>query len=116
MGEILNFIKDKETNGFFKYQGHLERPRIGDVLKVRLQHKLNNKFYNVLTLKQLGKEYQTESGAIKQISGSLQITGDHKYGFLDNVFVPPDLIKLKNLSKSYFIVAFPVYLFRILMQ
>jgi len=98
--KILNFIKNKEINGFFKYQGYITNPKVGDVLKVRLQHKLNKKFYNVLTLKQLSKEHQKESEAIKQISGSLRISGDHNFGFLDNVFVPPDLIKSKNLSNG----------------
>jgi len=98
--KILNFIKDKITNGFFKYHGLIHKPKVGDVLQVRLQNKGNERFYKVLTLKQLSKEYQKKSDAIKQISGSLQITGDHKFGFLDNVFVPPDLINSRSLKNG----------------
>lgn len=98
--KILNFIKDRETNGYFKFQGLIHQPKVGDVLLVRLEHKLNKKFYNVLTLKQLSKKYQKKSDAIKQISGSLKISGDNQFGFLDNVFVPPDLIKKYRVSNG----------------
>jgi hypothetical protein len=33
---MLNFVKDRRKFGFFNYSGHLDKPQIGDQLKVEV--------------------------------------------------------------------------------
>src|SRR5690606_13080889 len=49
--DILNFVKDKQKHGFFNYSGHLVKPQIGDILKVRFNGEGQEGFYKILTAK-----------------------------------------------------------------
>ena len=54
----------------------------------------------MLTLKALKKEFRKETSAIKEITGSVVIKDGNTYGFIDNAFVSPDLVKSKGLSNG----------------
>lgn len=87
---ILNFIKDKNLHGFFSYKGFNIKPQPGDLFKVRLEAKGNEGFFKALTIK------TSESDSfevIKQVSGSIRINEGQGFGFLDDIFIAPDLIK-----------------------
>ena len=87
---MLNFVKNKEKHGFFNYSKQLDKPQIGDILKVRFMGGGDNGFYKVLTAKQA--EPNTHTDAIKNIKGVLKVISPHNFGFVDDVFVDPKLI------------------------
>src|SRR5690606_1687443 len=45
---MLNFVKDKEKFGFFNYAGHLTKPQVGDIVKVRFNGEGQDGFYKIL--------------------------------------------------------------------
>ncbi len=94
--KILNFIKNKEKTGFFKYSEHLKQPEIGDVLKVRLKAVGNDGFFHVLSLKAADKG--TEIEAVKDIEGSFKEIPNKNFGFIDDVFVSPQLVQKEGLE------------------
>ena len=91
---ILNFIKNKDLEGFFKYSDFIDNPKIGDVLEVRLNKTKNNGFYNVYSLKLMPKE--TNCSAIKPFKGKLRLINEN-IGFVNNIFIGQDIIKRYNL-------------------
>lgn len=51
--KIINFVKDKNTAGFFNFSGLIDKPVVGDILKVRFNGKLRKGFNKVLTVKKV---------------------------------------------------------------
>ena len=99
---IINFIGDNFTHGFFKYNKKTYNPRIGDILQVRLKKIGEEGFYKLLTMNIMPED--TPFDAIKVVEGDLII---HRkgFGFLDDTFVPPQLIKAQNLTHGQFLTA-----------
>ena len=93
---MLNFVKDKNKHGFFNYSNQLDKPQIGDILRVRFRGEGDNGFYKVLTAKEA--EPNTPTDAIKTIEGVLRVISPHNFGFIDDVFVDPKLIVDNNLK------------------
>lgn len=93
--QILNFIENKNQQGFFKYGGILKKPKIGDILKVRLSNKNQDTFYRVLTTNKL--DSSTECEAVKPFEHSFKLIQNLGIGFADNIFIDPHLIKKHNL-------------------
>jgi hypothetical protein len=93
---ILNFIKDKEKFGFFNYSGQLDKPQIGDVLKVRFSDKGQGGFFKILTAKKANTQLNTE--AIKVFNGNLKVLFPQNFGFVEEVFLDKKLIKDKKLT------------------
>jgi tetratricopeptide (TPR) repeat protein len=98
--KILNFIKDQTFNGFFSYKGFNIKPQIGDLLKVRLEQKGNEGFFRALTIKTTEKKDLDNCEAIKQVSGSIRIPDGKSFGFLEDIFIDPDLVKRFNLKDT----------------
>ena len=95
---ILNFIKDKSKHGFFKYSGMLENPKIGDLLSVRFNGEGQDGFYKVLSIKKVTDK--TPCDAIKEFSGILKMREPASFGFVDDVFIEPNLIVTHGLNKD----------------
>lgn len=98
---ILNFIKDESLHGFFSYKNLKIRLKIGDVLKVRIEAVGNEGFYKAFTLKKADISLQNECKAIKAVSGKITILEGKNFGFLEDIFISPDIVKkyhLKNLD------------------
>lgn len=93
--KILNFVRDKYAFGFFSYAGHLDRLQIGNVLKVRFIGSGRKGYCKVLTAKIVESHVKTE--ALKDFEGILKIIFPHNFGFVDDVFVGPELIKNSKL-------------------
>ena len=98
--KILNFVKNEMFHGFFKYQGIVKNPKIGDVLKVRLEPIGNEGFYKALTVEKIKSDDLVDIPAIKDTSGVINIPEDKPFGFIDDVFVPPNIIEENNLSNK----------------
>ena len=90
-----NFIKDKNLNGFFSYKHLKMNPKIGDIYKARLNPIGEDGFYKVLTFK---SSPNTDSEVIKKVSGNLKIAVNRDFGFINDNFISPDLIKKHELK------------------
>ena len=93
--KVVNFIKDKKINGFFSYKHLKMNPKTGDIYKARLNPIGDEGFYKVLTFK---RSPNADSEAIKNVSGNLRIAVNGGFGFINDNFVSPDLIKKNNLK------------------
>jgi hypothetical protein len=98
---ILSFIKDKKFNGFFNYEGFVKKPKIGNIIKVRLEAVGNDGFHRVLTLETIEDSSKIElPTSIKEVSGIIRIPDGKDFGFLEDVFVNPDIIKFHKFKNK----------------
>lgn len=91
--KILNFIQNKEKLGFFKYQKFLKNPKVGDILKVRLEEKENG-YCKLITAK---LDNESISECVKSFNGKISIF-PQGFGFVDDVFINPELIKKHHIN------------------
>lgn len=98
--KILSFVKDKTVNGFFNYDGLINNPKIGDVLKVRIEPVGNEGFHRALTLDRVDDDSNLDVPAIKEISGTIRIIENKNFGFIDSVFIPPNLVESSSLTNG----------------
>ena len=95
--KIANFIKDQKKAGFFKYEKILKNPKIGDILKARLEvFDLEKNAYKLLTAE---KGNETDCKAIKTIEGQLKIISSG-IGFVDDVFVNKEAIEKNQWTNN----------------
>ncbi len=93
---ILNFVKNKQKFGFFNYSGQLDKPQIGDILKVRFNGEGQDGFYKIRSAKKA--EPNLTSDAIRDYEGTLKVISPQNFGFADDVFIEPKLIQDNNLK------------------
>lgn len=98
MKGIINFIINKEKHGFCKYDGILKNPKIGDILIVRLSNKGDSGLYSLHSAVKV--ENGVESEAVKYVKGNLRITNQSNFGFLNDAFVGPEIIRKYHLSNN----------------
>ncbi len=93
---MLNFVKDKRKFGFFNYLGHLTKPQIGDLLKVRFNGDGQNGFYKIVTAKK--HDSNVTSDAMKDFEGTIKIISPQNFGFITDIFIEPKIIKERKLT------------------
>lgn len=93
---MLNFVKDKRKFGFFNYSGNLTKPQIGDLLKVRFNGDGKDGFYKILTAKK-ADSYVT-SDAMKDFEGPIKVISPQNFGFIEDIFIEPKIIKASKLT------------------
>ena len=96
--QMLNFVKDKSKHGFFSYKGLIQKPKIGEVIKVRFNGEGSDGFYKVLTLKLVNEDINTD--AIKSFDGNIRIKDGSEFGFVNDIFIEPKLVKQHNFSNN----------------
>ena len=96
---ILNFVKNKNKQGFFKYSEMLENPKIGDILNVRFINNDQNGFYKVASIKKMSDNTKCE--ALKDFEGLIKIKENCVFGFVDDVFLDQTIIKKNDLKKDF---------------
>lgn len=96
--KIANFVKDKSKRGFFKYSGLKTQPKIGEVYKVRLEGEASKEFYKVYTLVKF--EDYSECKSLKLFNGNISVLQKSSIGFVDSVFIGPDLVKKYELVNN----------------
>lgn len=94
--KILNFIKNKDKYGFFKYQNLLKSPQVGETYAVRFSNDSNENRFVVHTIK---KAESNSSEAVKMVKGNIRIIPSG-IGFLDDTFVDTYLIQKNNLQNN----------------
>ena len=98
--KIVYFIKNKTYYGFFTYKDTSIEPGIGDLLSVRLQRVGNDGFYKVLTIKKSYESEIQELDIVIKVKGSLRQNEGQNFGFIDDVFISPELITKNNLKNA----------------
>lgn len=104
--KIINFIESKTKRGYFSYYKILKKPKIGDILKVRLEQK-DNGYWQLLSARE---ESGLESDCLKKISGTLKIV-QSGVGFVDDVFVEKSLIEKNKLVSGQKLSALAILCF-----
>lgn len=94
--KILNFIKTKEKSGFFKYQGFIVNPQIGDILAVRFSNSVNEGRYGILSCRNLDSNTLTD--AIREFEGVFKPAQSGRFGFADDAYVDETLIAKYQLE------------------
>ena len=84
-------------NGFFNYDGLINNPKIGDILKVRIEPVGNEGFHRALTLETIEDSAKVDLPSLKEVSGAIEIRQDKNFGFIDDVFIPPNLVESSSL-------------------
>jgi hypothetical protein len=99
---ILNFVKDKTMSGFFNYSGLVEKPTIGDILKVRFKGDGQEGFFKVLTAKKIVDFIDVS--AIMIFKGNIHIVESSNIGFIkekdEDIFIDSKLIKDNNIQQK----------------
>ena len=95
--KIANFVKNQKKTGFFKYEKFLKNPKIGDILKVRLEvFDLEKNAYKLLTAE---KGNEADCKAIKTVEGQLKIIPSG-IGFVNDVFVDKEAIEKNQWTNN----------------
>ena len=95
--KMLNFIASESKFGFFKYDRFLRDVKVGDILKVRFQGGSNGGIYQIYTaVKTTDETFQKKF--MKQISGVVKIPSGKPFGFLNDIFIHPNIVTRKKLT------------------
>lgn len=97
--KISNFIASEKKFGFFKYDRFVDALRVGDTLKVRFDGNGSEGHFKLLTLERHDDE-SFRHQFIKPISGEIRITEGKPFGFIQDSFVHPALVKRYNLRNQ----------------
>jgi hypothetical protein len=89
--KILNFITAAERTGFFKYDRFLDKVEIGETLQARLEINGNEAPSRVYTLSRVNDE-ELRRQFMKPVEGSVRIMDGKPFGFIDDIFIPPDIV------------------------
>ena len=95
---VLNFVKDKRKHGFFRHNDLLNKPQVGDLLKVRFKGNGQDGFYKILTAEKA--ESDLTSDAIKKFNGVLRIISPQNFGFIDDIFIEAKIIEANHLTEG----------------
>lgn len=95
---MLNFVKNQEKYGFFKYAGMIENPKIGDLLSVRFSMENKDGFHKVVSIKKIPNE--TSCDVIKEFNGNLTRSELTNFGFVGEIFIEPKLIVINKLKSG----------------
>src|SRR5690606_16792862 len=93
--KMLTFIKSKDFNGFFKYEGLLEKPKVGDLIKIRYAEPAtkDDNYFQVFTAKKIeDEEVLINLEAYKEEDGNIHIIPGKSFGFVNDIFVPDFII------------------------
>ena len=95
--KMLNFIASETKFGFFKYDRFFRDVKVGDTLKVRFQGGSNGGMHQIYTAIKVNDDYFKKQ-FMKEEEGNIRIPLGKSFGFLNDIFVHPSIIKKLNLS------------------
>ncbi|MGZ4068302.1 MAG: DUF7017 domain-containing protein [Bacteroidia bacterium] len=94
--KIANFIASEQKFGFFKYDRFIDSLKVGDTVKVRFDGKGSEGHFKLFTLEKSNDE-SFRSRFIMPVSGEVRIGEGKPFGFVQDSFIHPSLIKKYNL-------------------
>ena len=95
--KMLNFIASEDKQGFFKYDRHLDKVHVGDILRVRFQSGSKDGLHKVFTASK-GTDERLKQQFFKEVEGEVRIAEGKEFGFLDDVFLHPTVVSKNNLT------------------
>jgi transcription termination factor Rho len=96
---IINFVKNETIFGFFSYTDQLKNPQVGDLLKVKMEKgKGDNNFYKISSIQPADPNDNCE--AVKSFKGTISMENKNGFGFVDEIFIFPQLAKKFNLKNG----------------
>ncbi|WP_439504900.1 DUF7017 domain-containing protein [Sediminibacterium sp.] len=95
--KILNFIASENKYGFFKYDRFFKNIAIGDTIKIRIQGGSNGGCFQIYTAIKV-KDEDFRNNFLIDVSGVVKIPTGKSFGFLDDVFIHPALVKKNMLA------------------
>jgi len=97
--KIANFIASEKKFGFFKYDRFIDSLKVGDTLKVRFDGNGSDGHFKLFTLERQDDE-SFRNQFIKPVSGEIRIAEGKPFGFVQDSFVHPTLVKKYNLQNQ----------------
>jgi hypothetical protein len=94
---ILNFVKDETKFGFFSYKGILQKPIIGDMLKVRFDGDGKEGRFKALSIV---RDNTLESESVKLFNGKVRKQENQAFAFIDKYFIDPLMVEKNNLINN----------------
>ena len=94
---MLNFIASESKFGFFKYDRFLKDVKIGDVLKVRFEGGSKGERHQIYSAVKTDNEV-FRNQFLKPVSGQIKVPEGKSFGFLDDIYIHPSIIKRLNLT------------------
>ena len=99
---IINFVKDETMHGFFHFNPTVIKPRIGDVFKVKFEKSKDNKFYKTISIRPA--EPDVICPAIRAFNGKIEIANKNGFGFVEDIFIFPQMVKKMGLINGQEVV------------
>jgi hypothetical protein len=97
--KIANFIASEQRFGFFKYDRFIDTLKVGDTVRVRFDGKGSEGRFKLFTLEKSNDE-SFRSQFIKPVSGEVRIADGKPFGFIQESFIHPSLVKKYNLRNQ----------------
>ena len=98
---LIHFVKNTSKHGFFRYSGNINAFQPGDIVKVRFKSDGQDGYFRIYTIKKA--DNSTPAEAIKNFEGIFSMIPGKKFGFIEDVFVPPYLVAEYQLNEGEFI-------------
>lgn len=95
---IINFVKNKEKFGFFKFGPQLKNPQIGDLLRVKLIKSEDNNYYKALSIQPAKPDDTCE--AWMTFDGPIKIAAKSGFGFVGEIFIYPKMVSQLKISNG----------------
>lgn len=96
--KILNFVIDKNKYGFFNYDGLIEDPQIGDIIKVRIKGDKEGGYFKAFTVTKIDEVLDIP--ALREFHGIINIIEKSNIGFVGDVFFDSNFINKNNIQQS----------------
>lgn len=105
--KMLHFIASETKFGYFKYDKNLSDLKIGDVLKVRFKENFKDVFMVYTATKIFDENFKNKF--VKSLNGMIKIDEGKIYGFINDCYIHPSLIKKYFLKNNQQIKANAIY-------
>lgn len=99
--QFISFVISKDKYGFFSYRGFKIAPKVGKCLNVRFDSSEKAKlsrFYKVISLSL--SEQNPPKTIFKNIKGIIKIKEGNSFGFVSDIFVPPNILKTVTIANG----------------
>jgi len=106
---ILNFVINKMRYGFFNYDGLIENPQIGDIIKIRIKGEQPGEYFKVYTVRKV--ENEENLPALNKFHGIINIIEKSNIGFVGEVFFDSNFISKNNIKQSQIVKGLAVLSF-----
>jgi len=105
---ILNFIDEERNTGFFSFGNKLDEVSTGDLLNIRFRDK-DGDYHAIYTAEKIPNA--ANSSLLKSFSGECKIITGKNFGFVEDIFIVPELVDIHGLINGQHITgkAMPSY-------